>query len=416
MNMHHPKQPLVFISYSHHDERWIRELLIHLKPLKDRNLLDFWSDREIEPGRKWQQEIEQALASAKIAILLVSPMFLASDFIKNNELPTLLNAAIGDGLTIIWIPISGSNYNYTEIAAYQAAHDPAKPLDGLKKSERNKAFVKICDSIIKATKKYQSKGHSTKKGETQTSPSSASPSLRSSKRLSTRSKLKVGIIAALTLMVILLALWQYYVDGPHIRAEVRVIFAAEKADKLPDGRTGTPNSVVITLGVFVANTGKRATGVDKVTVRSENGVGFNVHNSHNNFRLDAGDSKKINLSMEINYAQFSKPQPISVDMVLVDGTQIQIDKGILAEGITIASTEPTGKSYTPQVTVTDLWCNDERMGWARHIVGEKRYNHDFPVEVAENSDPNIQYCVSYYFCSSAENRQQIKAYPTLFEQ
>lgn len=155
MDMEHPNKPLAFISYSRDDERWIQQLLMHLKPLKDRNLLDCWSDTEIKPGRQWQQKIEQALASAKVAVLLVSPAFLASDFVKNNELPPLLNAARNGGVTIIWIPISDSNYKYTEIAAYQAAHDPDKPLDGLKKSERNKAFVKICDSIIEATKKYQ---------------------------------------------------------------------------------------------------------------------------------------------------------------------------------------------------------------------------------------------------------------------
>jgi hypothetical protein len=405
MDMHHPKTPLVFISYSHEDGRLLQELLIHLKPLKDRNLLDCWSDRDIEPGRQWQQEIEQALASAKVAVLLVSPTFLASEFIKNNELPPLLNAAKVKGLTIIWIPISSSNYKFTEIAAYQAALDPNKPLDGLKKSERNKAFVKICELIFKATKKHQTKGRSTKKEAIQTRPQGASRSF----------KLMAGIAAALTLAVILLAVWQYYFDVPRITSEIRVIFAAEKAEKLPDGSIGPPKSVVITLGVFVANTGKRATGVDKITVQAENGVAYNVHNYYNNFRLDAGDSKKINLSMEINYDKFSTSQPISVDMVLVDGTQIQIDKGVLTEGITTYQTEPTGAAYEPQITITDLWCNDKRMSWARHVVGEKRYNHTSTVDVVESPQPNLSYFVCYYFCPAGENRPQIKAYPTLFE-
>src|SRR2546423_1189876 len=222
MEMNHPKKPLVFISYSHEDGSWLQQLLIHLKPLKDRNLLDCWSDREIEPGRQWQPEIEQALATTKVAVLLVSPAFLASDFIKNNELPPLLNAAKADGLTIIWIPISSSNYKYTEIAAYQAALDPNKPLDGLRRSERNKAFVKICNIIFKATKKYQADGRSTKKGAIKTRPQGTSRSF----------KLTIGIAAALTLAMILLAVWQYYIDVPRITSEVRVIFAAKRAEKL----------------------------------------------------------------------------------------------------------------------------------------------------------------------------------------
>src|SRR5205085_4589589 len=101
-----------------------------------------------------------------------------------------------------------------------------------------------------------------------------------------------------------------YIDVPQIMTEARVIFAAERAERLPDGSIGTPKSVVITLGIFIANTGKRPTGVDKITVQSEDGVGYNVQNYYDNFRLDAGDSKKVNLSIEINYNQLSKPQPV----------------------------------------------------------------------------------------------------------
>jgi internalin A len=116
--------------------------------------------KSLNPQKDTSKRILKSGSSRVIVKYVLSPTFLASDFIKNNELPPLLNAAKVDGLTIIWIPTSDSNYKYTEIASYQAAHDPNKPLDGLKKSERNKAFVKICDIIIKATKKYQTKGHS----------------------------------------------------------------------------------------------------------------------------------------------------------------------------------------------------------------------------------------------------------------
>ena len=34
-------------------------------------------------------------------------------------------------MRIVWVPISASSFEQTEIADYQAAHDPATPLDGL---------------------------------------------------------------------------------------------------------------------------------------------------------------------------------------------------------------------------------------------------------------------------------------------
>lgn len=148
--MQHPEEPKVFLCYSHEDQRWLDELLLHLKPLEDRNLLDCWSDQEIAPGRQWQQEIERALRSAKVAVLLVSPDFLASSFIAERELPPLLEAAGQGDLTILWLPVSASNYKHTELVEYQAAHPPERPLDRLRKSERRQAFVEITDRIVKA--------------------------------------------------------------------------------------------------------------------------------------------------------------------------------------------------------------------------------------------------------------------------
>jgi hypothetical protein len=256
---------------------------------------------------------------------------------------------------------------------------------------------------------------STKEEKVHPLPASLSESLSRFKRSSVASRWVAGIVTALSIAGVLLAFWQSYVDVPQIVSEVRVIFAVEKGERLPNGSIGTPKSVVITLGVFIANTGRRAVGVDRITVRSvTNGVGFNVQNYYDNFRLDAGDSKKINLSVELHYSNLSTPQPITIDMFLVDGTEISIDKGVITEGITIHKTEPTDKPYSPQITITDLWCNDERMVEARQIVGEKRYNHENTVDVTEHPELSIKHFVVYYYCSSIENRPQIKAYPTFF--
>ncbi|MGJ5632248.1 COR domain-containing protein, partial [Nostoc sp. CALU 1950] len=137
----------VFISYSHQDQEWLTKLQKHLKPIiRNQNLL-VWDDTKIQAGAEWSKEIENALAAAKIAVLLVSPNFLASDFIHENELPPLLNAAQAKGLTIIWIPLSSSSYEETEIEKYQSAHPPNQPLDSLNTSEENKAWVNICKKI-----------------------------------------------------------------------------------------------------------------------------------------------------------------------------------------------------------------------------------------------------------------------------
>jgi hypothetical protein len=104
----------------------------------------------IKPGTKWREEIQKALMSAKVAVLLVSPHFLASDFIDKNELPPLLKAAEEEGLTILWIAVSSSLYEATVIGDYQATNNPDRPLDLLRPSERTRQLVRIATKIKEA--------------------------------------------------------------------------------------------------------------------------------------------------------------------------------------------------------------------------------------------------------------------------
>jgi anti-anti-sigma factor len=118
----------VFISYSHADDRWLKELRIHLEPYVRNTAITVWDDTMIRAGAVWKEKIWQALASAKVAVLLVSPAFLASKFIAEEELPPLLEAAKTKGVAILWVPVKSSSFKLTPIADYQAAHSPESRL------------------------------------------------------------------------------------------------------------------------------------------------------------------------------------------------------------------------------------------------------------------------------------------------
>ena len=70
----------VFISYSHKDLKWKDRLLVQLNALQKNHLLDVWDDSRIGAGEDWCGKIQQALASAKVAILLVSELPILSSF------------------------------------------------------------------------------------------------------------------------------------------------------------------------------------------------------------------------------------------------------------------------------------------------------------------------------------------------
>jgi hypothetical protein len=93
-------KPTVFISYSHKDEEWKDRLVTHLEVLRHQGLLDPWDDRRIGAGEDWEQEIQEAMASASVAVLLVSASFLSSKFILGEEVPRLLERRDKEGLRI----------------------------------------------------------------------------------------------------------------------------------------------------------------------------------------------------------------------------------------------------------------------------------------------------------------------------
>jgi hypothetical protein len=145
---------LVFVSYSHQDKQWLERLRVFLKPF-ERQGLRVWADPNIQPGDRWGPEIESALQRACVAVLLVSPDFIASDFIHDKELPPLMEAAAQGQATLVCVPVSASAFEVSGLGEYQWARDPKKPLDGLRKAQRNRALVKISYAIEKASSRCE---------------------------------------------------------------------------------------------------------------------------------------------------------------------------------------------------------------------------------------------------------------------
>ena len=144
-----PQRRQLFISYSHKDSAWVERLRTMLRPLEQRHGLERWDDGRIQAGDLWREEIEKALASAQVALLMVSDDFLASDFVTRSELPPLFTAAEQDGLRILWVPLSPCLWKYVpEIERYKAVIPPARTVAEMDPVEQKRAFVQIAEQIL----------------------------------------------------------------------------------------------------------------------------------------------------------------------------------------------------------------------------------------------------------------------------
>lgn len=75
-----------FVSYSHQDDDLREELDKHLTMLKRQGVIDLWHDRRITAGEELDDAIDAALERAQVALLLVSPDFIASDYCYKREM------------------------------------------------------------------------------------------------------------------------------------------------------------------------------------------------------------------------------------------------------------------------------------------------------------------------------------------
>jgi hypothetical protein len=107
----------------------------------------YWDDTRLTPGSNWRTQIKQAIDSAKVAVLLISADFLASEFIAENELPPLLTAAQEEGAIILSVILRPSLFKYTSLAQFQTVNAPTQPIMGMSKVRRDRIWAEVAECI-----------------------------------------------------------------------------------------------------------------------------------------------------------------------------------------------------------------------------------------------------------------------------
>jgi hypothetical protein len=163
-----PQARAVFISYAHADnessdpqKRWPDRFVEFLQPLVSQEDFTLCSDQDIKIGQNWHKQIQAQLSGAKAAVLLVSPAFLASSYIRNSELPVILKNAADKGVRIFPILISPSlftmaKYKYPDpkvgpqeftLSSLQAANPPSRTLIEMTEGEQNRVLLEVAEQL-----------------------------------------------------------------------------------------------------------------------------------------------------------------------------------------------------------------------------------------------------------------------------
>jgi TIR domain len=138
----------VFVSFSaEKDGRYERLLFTHLAPLRKKGVV-YFSSAEIPAGSRWKRDTARALGSSRVAVLLVSPHYLASDEIMTGELPDLLRAAERDQTTIMSLIIDHCAFSrMKELAGYHPVNPPSKPLAKMRPAKQQEYLWRLTEQI-----------------------------------------------------------------------------------------------------------------------------------------------------------------------------------------------------------------------------------------------------------------------------
>lgn len=144
-----PPPMKIFISYARRDKRWLPDIEAQLRAPERDGLISYWLDVKKLAGTAWEHEIQRAIEQARVAVLLVSPFFLASDFIANEEIPRILRRAQRGGLIVMPVILTSCRFAETKaLSRYQAFNSPDEPLDDMRRPKRMKLLRDLINRVV----------------------------------------------------------------------------------------------------------------------------------------------------------------------------------------------------------------------------------------------------------------------------
>lgn len=135
-----------FVSYAHENktlaEAVVKGLRSQFKPSKNYEL-EFWIDREIMVGEKWHKRILRAITECDFGLFMVSPDFLGSDYIGENEIPPFVS---GEGckpvIPVGLVPVSFDRHDLKGLEENQLFFLRSRTFDQMRQTTEKTEFAR----------------------------------------------------------------------------------------------------------------------------------------------------------------------------------------------------------------------------------------------------------------------------------
>jgi len=104
-----------FISYARRDQKDCNRIVVHLTAIGSSYGFTVWADHELRAGSKWSQRLASEIDKSSIFVLLVTNDFIASDYIREDELPAIASKRENENALVVpiilresgWQPLCG---------------------------------------------------------------------------------------------------------------------------------------------------------------------------------------------------------------------------------------------------------------------------------------------------------------------
>ncbi len=135
----------VFISYSADDEKFKHELETHLVMLKRKGTIRPWHSQQMEAGSEWEKEIGNLIDQSQIILLLISPSFLASDQLYDQEMQQAMKRHESGDARVVPIIIRSANIAETPFSKLLVLPRNRQPIDTWR--NRDEIWARIAEEI-----------------------------------------------------------------------------------------------------------------------------------------------------------------------------------------------------------------------------------------------------------------------------